>query len=77
MKFHINAQGDRTVGDGNHYACVDIPEMIEDPEYIESARETLQDAFSTIFDNRKARVQTDDEYRDEELANALSEALDG
>lgn len=76
MKFHINAQGDRTVGDGDHYAEVDIPEMIEDPEYVESARETLQEAFATIFDNRRARVQTDAEYRDDELANALAAAFD-
>jgi hypothetical protein len=60
MKFHITAAGDRTVGDGDHYALVDIPYLNEsDVVYVESTKESLREAFVTIFDNRNVFVQTD------------------
>ncbi len=64
MKFHILAQGDRTVGDGDHYACVDIPDAAEDAEYRSFVRGELMKSFTHIFDS-KPRVLTDAEYQRE------------
>jgi hypothetical protein len=64
MKFHVMAKGDRTVGDGDHYACVDIPDAAEDAEYLSFVREKLTTCFSYIFD-AKPWVLTDEEYQKE------------
>ncbi len=64
MKFHIISPGDRTTGDGDHYACVDIPDAAEDAEYVSFARHELQLCFDALFDSR-ARVLTDEEYQKE------------
>ena len=53
---------ERTVGDGDHYALVDIPYMNDDLEYVRCTKETLEDAFKVIFDNRRVRVMTDAEW---------------
>jgi len=58
MKFHIFAYGDRTVGDGDHHAVVDIPYMNEDAEYVADTRDILRTAFAAIFDNRHVTVVT-------------------
>ncbi len=62
-KFHITAQGDRTTGDGDHYACVDIPDAVEDVDYIAFVREQLETCFTSIFD-AKARAWTDKEFQE-------------
>lgn len=62
MKFHITAQGDRTVGDGTHEAIVDIPYAVTDPEYAADVREQLKIAFRAIFDNLRVLVLTEEEY---------------
>ncbi len=64
-RFHIRARGDRTIGDGDHYAEVEIPFAVNDPEYLAFVREQLITCFSAIFDS-KARVLTDEEYQKEE-----------
>ena len=69
MRFQIHAQGDRTVGDGDHHATVDIPFAVEnDEDYREFVRGELRAAFSNIFDAKTVRVLTDEE--DKGLANA-------
>ena len=64
MKFHIMARGDRTTGDGDHYACVDIPDAAEDAEYLSFVRDELTKSFTYIFDS-KPQVLTDEEYQKE------------
>lgn len=52
MKFYIYANGDRSAGNGDHYAEVDIPYMAEDAEYVAFVKEQLKACFSTMFDAR-------------------------
>jgi hypothetical protein len=58
------ARGDRTVGDGDHYACVDIPDAAEDADYLAFVRIELKKCFAYIFDS-KPQVLTDEEYQKE------------
>jgi hypothetical protein len=68
LRFHITAQGDRTVGDGAHYAIVDIPYAVIDTEYVAATKENLTKAFEKIFDARNVRVLTDEEWFREVLS---------
>jgi len=52
MKFHIHAHGDRTVGDGDHFAEVDIPFACTDAEYISFCKAQLTTCFSALFDSK-------------------------
>ncbi len=52
------------MGDGDHYAEVDIPYAIEDKEYLGFVREQLTTCFNSIFDS-KVRVWTDEEFAKE------------
>jgi hypothetical protein len=62
--FRIFAEGDRTVGDGLLEAVVVIPHLlIHDEDRVQGAREALEEAFEKIFDSRRVRVMTREEYK--------------
>lgn len=65
LKFHAVAKGDRTVGDGDQHATVEISCSPTDADHVKFVRECLKDAFESIFDAR-VRVLTDDEWQDEQ-----------
>lgn len=62
MKFKIFAYGDRTTGDGDHEATVEIPNAAEDTEYRLFVQEQLTQCFSEIFD-AIAIVMTEEEWQ--------------
>lgn len=74
LTFHIFARGDRTVGDGDHYATVEIPYAAVDFDYQEFVRDELRATFADIFDNKDVRVQTQKEREAEEAAEVARDA---
>jgi len=63
MIAHIINEGDASVGLPGDYATVEFHDdlLFDDPDDREVIRETLQDAFATIFDNVNTYVRFDDE----------------
>jgi hypothetical protein len=61
--FTAHASGDRTVGDGDHQATVEIPFMIRDPQVRDNIIEVLRSTFSTIFDTRENLVHVSEAPR--------------
>lgn len=74
LTFHVFARGDRTVGDGDHYAIVQIPYAnVKDLDYREFVRDELRATFADIFDNKDVRVQTQKEKDEEDRAIVIEE----
>ena len=65
MHFQIWDDGDESVGIHGNFAELDIDVGFLDgedcQEYIESIKETLSAAFSSIWDNGRVRVATEEE----------------
>lgn len=65
MHFQIWDDGDESVGIYGNFAeldtDVDFLDGEERQEYIESIKETLSAAFSSIWDNGRVRVATEEE----------------
>lgn len=59
------------MGDGCLSATVIIPELLVDDDVVQATRESLQDAFKTIFDSRHVQVLTSEEYAREYLLPTL------
>lgn len=62
LVFHAHSQGDPSVGIGSSGATVEVRGLDADAVTINALRELLEDAFKTLFDDRRARVLTQEQF---------------